>query len=183
LAYLRIRPNSGGIVPRMPTTPARQWSGSSQSEFLVVHGRRAEVPDIGAVVAGQQAEAAHLVAFPLADLGRRDVADVVDVKQQQRARIRVLQRLPRPAEAIAAQPVMIDPAFEIDRGVAPGGQPVFPFPVGFEVLRLSDVRHQGTRHDFLLRARLRAPVSFVESLAGRYWMHQPPSMWIIWPVM
>jgi hypothetical protein len=32
LAYLRISPNSGGIVPRMPTTPARQWSGSSQSE-------------------------------------------------------------------------------------------------------------------------------------------------------
>jgi hypothetical protein len=57
---------------------------------LVVHGGRAEVPDIGAVVAGQQAEAAHLVPLPLADLGGRDVADVVHVEQQQRPAGRVL---------------------------------------------------------------------------------------------
>jgi hypothetical protein len=58
---------------------------------LVVHGGRAEIPDIGAVVAGQQAEAAHLVPLPLADLGGRDVADVVHVEEQQRAGVRGLQ--------------------------------------------------------------------------------------------
>jgi hypothetical protein len=39
-------------------------------EFLVVHGRRAKVPDIRGIVACQQAEAAHLVTLPLTDLGR-----------------------------------------------------------------------------------------------------------------
>ena len=128
---------------------------------LVVHGGGAEVPDIGAVVAGQQAEAAHLVPLPFADLGGGDVADVVDVKQQQRARIRRLQRLPRAGEAIAAQAVMVDPALEIDRGVAPGGQARAPFPVGVQILRRQQVGHQGARHGILLRVRSRAPVFLV----------------------
>ena len=57
----------------------------------VMHGGRAEVPDDRILVAGQQREAAELVALPLADLGAGEVADVVDVEEQQRAELRVLR--------------------------------------------------------------------------------------------
>ena len=48
----------------------------------VVLGRRAEVPDVRVAAAGQERVAGHLVARPLADVGARDVADVVEVEQQ-----------------------------------------------------------------------------------------------------
>ena len=52
---------------------------------LVVHGGGAEIPQDRLAVAGEQRPAAELVALPFADLGRGDVADVVDVEDQQRA--------------------------------------------------------------------------------------------------
>ena len=61
---------------------------------LVMHGGRAEVPqDRLAAAAREQRPAGELVALPLADLGRGDVADVVDVEHQQRAEVGLLQRL------------------------------------------------------------------------------------------
>ena len=48
----------------------------------VVPGSRAEVPDVRIAAAGQERIAGHLVAGPLADVGARDVADVVEVEQQ-----------------------------------------------------------------------------------------------------
>ena len=65
----------------------------------VMHRGRAEVPHDRLAVAGEQREAAQLVAFPFADLGAGDVADVVDVEQQQRAAWRGLQRRRAPAPA------------------------------------------------------------------------------------
>ena len=54
----------------------------------VVLGRRPEVPEVRLAAARQQRVAGHLVAGPLADVGARDVADVVEVEQQDRARRR-----------------------------------------------------------------------------------------------
>src|SRR3546814_20339742 len=54
--------------------------------------------------------------FPYTTLFRSaaDVADVVDVEQQQGAAVRVLQRLPGAGQAIGAQTVEIDAALEVD---------------------------------------------------------------------
>ena len=60
----------------------------------VVLRRRAEVPDVGIAVAGEQRVARQLVARPLADHRARDVADVVLVEAQQRAQART-RRAPR----------------------------------------------------------------------------------------
>lgn len=56
---------------------------SEQNFRLFVGG--AEIPQDRLGVAGEKREAAELVALPFADLGGGDVADVVDVKEQQRA--------------------------------------------------------------------------------------------------
>ena len=58
----------------------------------MVLGGRAEVPDVRIAAAGQQRVAGHLVARPLADVGARDVADVVEVEQQDGADVRRLER-------------------------------------------------------------------------------------------
>ena len=60
----------------------------------VVLGGRAEVPDVRIAAAGQQRVAGHLVAGPLADVGARDVADVVEVEEQD-ARRPPRRRAPR----------------------------------------------------------------------------------------
>src|SRR3546814_12247173 len=65
--------------------------------------------------------------FPYTTLFRSaaDVADVVDVEQQQGAAVRVLQRLPGAGQAIGAQTVEIDAALEVD-GCVPGRRQVPP---------------------------------------------------------
>ncbi len=63
------------------------FSGRSHGQFsAVVLGGRAEVPDVRIAAAGQERVAGHLVARPLADVGARDVADVVEVEEQDGAR-------------------------------------------------------------------------------------------------
>ena len=49
----------------------------------VVLGGGAEVPDVGFAAPRQERVAGHLVAGPLADVGARDVADVVEIEQEQ----------------------------------------------------------------------------------------------------
>ena len=94
LAWRSISPNAGLTVPRRPMQAGlavlRLEPGRVE---LVVHGGRAEVPQDRIAVAGEQRPAAELVALPFADLGRGDVADVVDVEDQQRAELGFLQRL------------------------------------------------------------------------------------------
>src|SRR5262249_58969864 len=68
---------------------------------LVVHGGGGEITQDGVAVAGEQRPAAKLVALPLADLGRGDVADVVDVEDEQRAELGFFQRLLDAAQPIA----------------------------------------------------------------------------------
>src|SRR5262249_16532901 len=85
------------------------------------------------VVAGEQGEAAELVALPLADLGAGQVADVVDVEYEQRAEVGVLQGLLGAAEAIAMQPPEIDARLEIDVGVARCRQLGLPVPMRIRV--------------------------------------------------
>ena len=77
----------------------------------VVLGRRPEVPDVRIAAAGQQRVAGHLVARPLADVGARDVADVVEVEQQDGAEVRRRRaRRVRAAEPVGAQPVDVTSA-------------------------------------------------------------------------
>ena len=66
----------------------------------VVLGRRPEVPDVRIAAARQQRVARHLVARPLADVGARDVADVVEVEQQDGAEVRGGQRVACPRRAV-----------------------------------------------------------------------------------
>ena len=99
----------------------------------VVHRRRAEVPDDRLAAVGEQREAAELVALPLADLGAGDVADVVDVEQEQRAAFRVPQRLARPRQAVALQPAEIDPRLEIDPHPPRRRQLTVPVPTGIQI--------------------------------------------------
>jgi hypothetical protein len=185
--HLGVFASSGRIRAGSCRACRRRRPGSDRVQpvgiALVVHGGRAEIPDIGAVVTGQQAEAAHLVPLPFADLGGRDVADVVHVEEQERARPARPAALAASRQAVAAQAVMVDPAFEIDRGMAPGGDAVPPFPVrvpgpagsAWFGIRARDMTE-------LLRAR-HAPRFSGKGGSAVYWMHQPPSMWIIWPVM
>src|SRR5262249_17018203 len=80
---------------------------------LVMHGSRAEIPQNRLAVASKQRPAAELVALPLADLRRRDVADVVDVEDQKRAELGRFECLAHPREPIAVQPAIVDAFLEI----------------------------------------------------------------------
>ena len=80
--------------------PARL--GQPRRVELVVLGGRAEVPQHGVALARQQHAARALVARPLADVGARDVADVVLVEEQQRADVGGAQRRLRLLEPLAS---------------------------------------------------------------------------------
>ena len=101
---------------------------------LVVHGGRAEVPQDRLAVAGEQRPAAELVALPLADLGRGEVADVVDVEDQQRAEVGFLQRLLDAARPVAVQAAVVDPLLEIDPHGAERRQRAAPVVARVDVL-------------------------------------------------
>ncbi len=100
----------------------------------VVHRRRPEIPDDRRAALGQERKPTELVALPLADLGARDVADVVDVEQQQRPALGVGKRLLRPRQPIALQPAKIDPGLEVDPHPAGRRQLALPVPVRLEIL-------------------------------------------------
>ncbi len=106
----------------------------------VVHGGRAEVPHDRLLARARAARSGELVALPFADLGGGDVADVVDVEQQQRAQLGVLQRLLGAADAVAAQAVEIDAALEVHAHGAPGRQRAVPVASAGRDLRASPAR-------------------------------------------
>ena len=101
-----------------------------------MHGGRAEVPEHRFLAAHEQREAAELVALPLADLGAGDVADVVDVEEEQRAALRLVERRAGAREAVGTQPVEIDPALEVDADVAGRRDCAVPAPLRIERLFL-----------------------------------------------
>ena len=80
----------------------------------VVLGGRAEVPDVRIAAARQQGVAGHLVARPLADVGARDVADVVEVEQQDRADLRRRERLAGASQPVGAQSVDVPALLPVD---------------------------------------------------------------------
>ena len=91
----RNRPASGATAPRRPTMPGVDvLLAQPRAVEPVVLGGRAEVPDVRVAAAGQQRVAGHLVARPLPDVGARDVADVVEVEQQDCAEVRRGERRP-----------------------------------------------------------------------------------------
>ena len=101
---------------------------------LVMHGGGAEVPQDRFAGAGQQRPARQLVALPLADLGRGEIADVVDVEHQQRAKFGLLQCLLGAAEAVAVQAAEIDALLEVDAHDAERGQRAAPVVARVDVL-------------------------------------------------
>ena len=80
----------------------------------VVLGGRAEVPDVRVAAAGQQRVAGHLVARPLADVGARDVADVVEVEQQDGADVRRLERGPGARQPVRPQALDVPALLPVD---------------------------------------------------------------------
>ena len=80
----------------------------------VVLRRRAEVPQVRLAAAGEEREARHLVARPLPDVGARDVADVVEVEDQQGAQLRCLERLADAVEPVVPQPLGVDALLPVD---------------------------------------------------------------------
>ena len=95
-------------------------------------GGRAEIPHDRFGAARQEREAAELVALPLADLGGGDVADIVDVEEQQGAALRGVERGAGARQAVALQAAEIDPALEIHIGVAGRRYLAIPVPMGGE---------------------------------------------------
>src|SRR6185437_10069041 len=77
---------------------------------------------------------AEVVAFPLADLARDDVAEVVDVADEQRAEFGILQRLLDAAEPVAVQPAIVDAFLEIDAHGAERRQSAAPIVARVDVL-------------------------------------------------
>jgi hypothetical protein len=70
------------------------------AEKLVVHCRGTEIPEDGLSAARQKGPTRELVAFPFADLGRGDVANVIDVERDECAQFGVFERLAHATDAI-----------------------------------------------------------------------------------
>src|SRR6266850_4509619 len=101
---------------------------------LVVDGSRAEIPQDRLTGAREQRPTRELVALPLADLGRGDVADVVDVEDQERAELGGLQRLPYAAQPVTMEPAVVDALLEIDPHGAKRRKRTAPVETGVDVL-------------------------------------------------
>jgi hypothetical protein len=71
-------------------------------------GRRAEIPEDGLVVLGQQGKPADLILGPGADRRGRQIPDIVHIEAKQCAHIRLFQECLRPIQTFPAQPVEID---------------------------------------------------------------------------
>ena len=162
----------------------------------VMDGGRAEVPDHGLVAAGQQREAAELVALPFADLGAGDVADVVDVEEQQRAAVAGGERGLRPGQAVVLQSPEIDAGLEVDPHLAGCRDLAVPAPVRVGVLgsengRIERARHGDSSKELGTSCPLRAlsprarsgRTKCLKAGAARYCMIMPPSIISSWPVM
>src|SRR6478752_10591177 len=98
-----------------------------------MHRGRAEVPQDRVATACQQHPARKLVAGPFADLGRRDVTNVVVIEQQQRAEIGSLERGLRAAKAIAMHAAVVHTLLEIDAHGAEYRQVPSPVVTGVNV--------------------------------------------------
>ena len=86
------RPAAGSIAPRWVEMPARDALAQPGTVELVVSRRRAEVPEDRIVVLRQQREARQLIHRPGADVGGGDVADVVHVEAEERAKFGLFEQ-------------------------------------------------------------------------------------------
>ena len=93
---------------------AEALGGQPRREQLVVARGRAEVPQDRIALARKQDVARVLVARPLADVGARDVADVVGVEEQQRPQVGGQQRLLGLAQSLGAQAREVDALLPVD---------------------------------------------------------------------
>src|SRR5206468_2352963 len=119
LRRAREEPGPWGDGAAKPDEPGqRLLLGNPRRVEPVMARRRAEVPHPRLAVAGEERPPRELVARPLADDGRRHVANVVLVEQEQRAESGSRERLPHATQAIAVQPPEVHALFEVDLHVA-----------------------------------------------------------------
>ena len=105
----------GGDRPAQPDHPGvHVLLRQPRAVQAVVLGRRAEVPDVRVAAAGQQRVARHLVARPLADVGARRVADVVEVEQQDGAEVGGRERRPGATEPVRPHPLDVPALLPVD---------------------------------------------------------------------
>ena len=81
---------------------------------LVMLGGRSEIPQNRLVVLRKKGEAICLVLSPSTNVGGGDVPDIVHVKAQQRAHLRLLEKILGARQSFAAQAIEVDPIFPID---------------------------------------------------------------------
>ena len=126
---------------------------------LVVHGRRAEIPQDRLAAAREQRPARELIALPFADLGRGDVADVVDVEHEQRAELGFLECHPRPRKAVTMEAAVIDALLEIHSHDAERWKRATPVEAGVDVLGrdLADGLFHGPLLSVLIRRNAPLP--------------------------
>ena len=131
----------GAVAPRSPSIPGAAMVVVQPGRVqLVVPGGRAEIPDVGVAVPGQQRIARELVARPFADHGAGGVADVVLVEGQQRTQPGIGQRRARAREAVVVQPAEIDALLEIDLGMPRRADRPIPLEMRIDVVGLDDLR-------------------------------------------
>ncbi len=100
----------------------------------VMHRRRAEIPQDRIAAAHQQRPARQLIARPLADLGRGDVADIVVVEQNQRAEVGGFERGLGAGEPVAMHAPVVDALLEVDAHGAEHRQMAAPIEARIDVL-------------------------------------------------
>ena len=113
-------------------------------QSVVLRGR-AEVPDVGIAIAGQERIARELVARPFADHGARRVADVVLVEAQQRAQPALRERRARARQAVVVQTAEIDALLEVDLHAAGRLQRTRPVVVRVDVVGPDPLRLRALR--------------------------------------
>ena len=128
-----VRSRADGAAHAEHARAAVSFVQPRRVELVMLRGR-AEVPDVGLAVAGDQRVAQQLVARPLADDRARRVADVVLIERQQRAEAAARERLAHARDAVGVQPAEIDALLEVDLRMAGRLQRALPLMMRIDVV-------------------------------------------------
>ena len=109
----------GASQPDHPAADVLRWQPWAVEPVVLRGG--SEVPEVRLAAAGQEGEARHLVAGPLPDVGARDVADVVEVEDQEGAEVRCLERIADALEPVVPQPLGVHTLLPVDGLRSRGG--------------------------------------------------------------
>src|SRR5262249_11029363 len=139
---------------------------------LVMHGRRAEVPQDRLAGTREQCPTRKLVALPFADLCGGDVANVVDVEDKERTEIGFCERLPYAGEAITGEPAVVDALLEVDSHGSERRQRAAPVEARVDVLG-ANLANGLVHGDLPCRAKRRRPRALRVIIRRRAPVHIP----------